>query len=331
MRAQRLSPVRLIAALALPILSATLWAPAARAQQSEADKLFDEGAKLMKAGRVAEACPKFEQSNKLDPEIGGLLWLADCYERNGQTASSYRTYKDAQKMAIERKDRQQRDKVAQKHITSLEKKLSKLTILAPAEKPEGLEVTRDGEKLGDSDLGLAVPVDPGAHVVVATAPHYRKWTKNISVGTDGSAETITVGPLEKEEAPPPPPPPEEPKSDPAFAYHVGGIVVAAAGLVGVGIGSVLGLVAAGKLSDSNADNHCDLANTCDALGLQLRSEAKDAALVSTIAFIAGGVAIAAGITVYFLAPKKSHRDLGRTYFAPLIGSGTYGAAFGGTF
>ena len=303
----------------------------ALAQQSEADKLFDEGAALMKAGRVAEACPKFEQSNKLDPEIGGMLWLADCYERNGQTASAYRTYKDAQKMAIERKDKHQRDKVAQKHITGLEPKLSKLTVLAPADKPAGLEVTRDGQKLDASDLGLAVPVDPGSHTIVATAPHFRKWEKSVAIGTDGSAENVTIGPLEPEEGAAAPPPPEEDHGDPAFAYHVGGIVVGAAGLVGIGIGSALGLVAAGKLSDSNANNHCDAADTCDAVGLQLRAEAKDAALVSTIAFIAGGVALAAGITMYFLAPKKKKHEMLGTYFAPMVGNGTYGAALGGTF
>ncbi len=312
-------------ALALVVLS-----PAAFAQQSEADKLFDEGAALMKAGRVAEACPKFEQSNKIDPEIGGLLWLADCYERNGQTASAYRTYKDAQKMAIERKDKQQRDKVAQKHINSLEPKLSKLTVLAPAAKPAGLEVTRDGQKLGDSDLGLAQPVDPGAHTIVATAPNFQKFEKKVEVGTDGSAETVTIA-MEKEEVAATPAAPAQEESDPGFAYHVGGIVLGAAGLVGIGVGSVLGLMAAGKLSDSNANNNCDAQDTCNALGLQLRAEAKDFALVSTIAFIAGGVALAAGITTFFLAPKKRKHESVARYFSPMIGNGTFGAALGGSF
>jgi hypothetical protein len=245
-------------------------APSAGAQQSEADKLFDEGLALMKSGHVAEACPKFEASNKIDPEVGGLLWLADCYDRNGQTASAYRTYKEAQKLAIERKDKQQRDKVAQKHITTLEPKLSKLTVLAPADKPAGLEVKRDGATLGDSDLGLAVPVDPGAHTIIATAPHFLEWKQKIDVGTDGSAVTVTVGPLQKEAEPPPPPPPEDP-SDPGFTFKVSGIVVGGVGLVGIGIGSVLGLIAADQLSQSNSNGHCDAADTCDLVGLGLRS------------------------------------------------------------
>jgi hypothetical protein len=301
-----------------------------RAQQSEADKLFDEAAALMKDKKYAEACPKFEASNKLDPQVGGLLWLADCYDRNGQTASAYKTYKDAQKMAIEKKDKQQRDKVAQKHLNQIEPHLTKLTILAPQEgKPDGLEVTRDGEKLEGSDLGLAVPLDPGMHVITATAPKYKEWKKKIEVSGDGNTVTMTIGPLEKEEVAAPPPPPVE-EGDPGFGYHVGGVVVGAMGLISIGVGSALGLVAAGKLSDSNANNHCDAQNTCDAIGLDLRSQAKDAALVSTILFVAGGVAVAAGITLFVLAPKKKHNAI-LAHVAPAIGSGFYGFSLAGTF
>lgn len=315
---------------ALAISALLFFATRARAEQSEADKLFDEGAALMKAGKYADACPKFEQSNKLDPEIGGMLWLADCYERNNQSASAYRTYKDAQKLAIDKKDKQQRDKVAQKHITTLEAHLTKLTILGPADKhPDGLRVTRDGEALGPSDLGLAIPVDPGSHVVTATAPTFKKWEKTLDVQGEGATVTVTVGPLEKVDAGAPLPVVDD--ADPGFAMHVGGVVVGAAGLVSVGVGSVLGLIAAGKLSDSNANGHCDAADTCDTVGLELRGEAKDAALLSTVLFIAGGVAVATGITLFFLAPKKKRASTTFAHVVPVIGNGFYGATLGGTF
>ncbi len=315
-----------LAAVATAIV---LGATTASADQSEADKLFDEGAALMKQNKYADACPKFEASNKLDPEIGGMLWLADCYERNGQTASAYHAYKDAQRMAIEKHDKQQRDKVAQKHMTTLEPHLAKLTVLGPQEaRPAGLIVTRDGEQLGPSDLGMAVAVDPGSHVVTATAPHFKKWEQKIDVTGEGATVTLTVGPLERADAAPPPVVDE---GDPAFPYHVGGIVVGCAGLVSIAVGSILGLVAAGKLSDSNANNHCDAKDTCDAVGLGLRSEAKDAALLSTILFIGGGVALAAGITIFVLAPKKKRSAPTFGGLSPVVGPGFYGMTFGAKF
>jgi tetratricopeptide (TPR) repeat protein len=319
--------------VALTLLARPSLAQKHKKQQSEADRLFDEGAALMKQNKYSEACAKFAASNRLDPEIGGLLWLADCYERNGQTASAYKTYKDAQKMAIERHDKKQRDKVAQRHIDDLETRLTKLTVLAPVDgRPDGLEVTRDGDTLGSSDFGLAVPVDPGMHTIKASAPHYEKWEKRIEASGDGETVKVTVGPMQKIYVAPPKPPVEEgTENDPAFAYHVGGIVTGSVGLIALGVGSAFGLIASGKLDESNSNGHCDAADTCDLVGLQLRSDAKDAALASTILFVAGGVALAAGITIFFLAPHKKHVAATFGNIAPVVGPGLYGAALSGSF
>ena len=307
--------------------------PSLAQQKSEADKLFDEGAALMKQNRYSEACEKFAASNKLDPEIGGLLWLADCYARNGQTASAYKTYKDAQKMALDRHDKKQRDKVAQRHIDEIEPHLSKLTIVVPQDqRPPGLVIMRDSTKVDPSDYGLAVPVDPGSFTITATAPSYEKWSQKVDATGEGQTATITVGPLVKIATVATGPAPETASApDPAFAYHVGGIVTGAVGLVALGVGSVFGLIAGSNLHDSNT-THCDINDTCDAVGLQLRASAKDAALASTIFFIAGGVALAAGITIFLLAPhKKKPTGAVFGYVAPAVGDGYYGAVLGGAF
>ena len=304
-----------------------LFARPAAAQKSEADKLFDEGAALMKENKFSEACAKFAESNRLDPEVGGLLWLADCYERNGQTASAYNAYKDAQKMAVERKDKKQRDKVAQRHMDDIEPHLTKLSIIVPPDtRPEGLVVTRDGKPVAASAFGVAVAVDPGSYTITATAPHYEKWERKVDATGEGQTASITVGPLTKIFVAPLP----QPEADPAFAFHVGGIITGAVGLVAIGVGSAFGLIAGAKLKDSNA-THCDASDRCDAVGLQLRGEAKDAALASTILFVAGGVALAGGITLFFLAPKKKATNAVFAHLAPAVGPGFYGATLGGSF
>ncbi|HEY1956418.1 MAG TPA: hypothetical protein VGH28_12420 [Polyangiaceae bacterium] len=313
------------------IAASTLAArPAAAQQKSEADKLFDEGAALMKENRYGEACAKFAASNRLDPEIGGLLWLADCYSRNGQIASSYKTYKDAQKMALDRKDKKQRDKVAERHIEELEPRLTKLAIVVPHDqRVPGLVVSRDANKVDPAEFGLAQPIDPGSFTITATAPNYEKWSQKVDASGEGQTATVTVGPLVKIAIAQPGPPPNAP--DPAFVYHVGGIVTGAIGLVAIGVGSAFGLIAGDHLKESNS-THCDINDTCDAVGLQLRSEAKDAALASTILFVAGGVALAAGITIFLLAPhKKTTTAPVFGYIAPAVGDGLYGAVVGGSF
>ena len=61
----------------------------AHAQTADAETLFREGKRLMKKGEIAEACKRFEASEKLDPVSGTELNLADCLEKNHQTASAW--------------------------------------------------------------------------------------------------------------------------------------------------------------------------------------------------------------------------------------------------
>ena len=54
-----------------------------------AQALFDQGRDLMRQNKHAEACPKLAESNRLDPAIGTLFHLADCYEQSGRVASAW--------------------------------------------------------------------------------------------------------------------------------------------------------------------------------------------------------------------------------------------------
>ena len=76
-----------------------------------------------------------------------------------------------------------------------------------------------------------------------------------------------------------------------------------AGVVGLGIGAAFGASTISKQNESNADGHCDAANTCDDAGLALRSEAITAATVSTIGIIAGGAALVGGVVLVLTAPS----------------------------
>ncbi|CAN5665767.1 hypothetical protein BH09MYX1_BH09MYX1_16910 [soil metagenome] len=310
-------------AFAITLCLALATAPAFAQTKTEADRLFDEGTALMNDGKFAEACPKIAESVKLDPGVGGMLWLADCFERSGKTYSAWKAFKDAEKLAIDTKDSKGRDKVAQKRAAALEPKLSKLTLVAPSPAPAGLKISCDGKELSASELGTELAIDPGAHTIVMEAPNTKRTEQTVTVPDAGTASVVLV--LAKDDKPPPPPTVDD--SSPGTPMRIAGGALGGLGLVGVVVGSVFGVIASSKLSQSNDKNHCDDQNTCDATGLDLRAQAKDAALVSTIMFIAGGVALAAGITLFVLAPKSKSQ----VALVPAVGPGAAFATLVGRF
>ena len=160
----RLVPAVLAAASLVLLAPSAAWA----GNEAAAEALFVEAQKLVKEKKYAEACPKFAESNRLDRGAGTLIHLADCYEKNKQTASAWATYKEAASaaQALGRADWQ---KLATQRSNALEPKLAKLTIKV-SDPVDKLEVTKDGAPYAQASWGVALPVDVGSHTVEASAP-----------------------------------------------------------------------------------------------------------------------------------------------------------------
>jgi hypothetical protein len=214
----------------------------------------------------------------------------------------------------------------------------------------GLQVLRDGVPVEREEMGLAVPVDPGEHAVVVTSPGHAALTLRAHVGPESPTASVVVDALGEDTgvaaAPPPaaaPPAPlpqampadGPPAAAPASGADSGttrrwvGIGIGGLGVVGIGVGSALGLVAKSKLDQSNDDNHC-IADHCDAKGLGLRKDAESAATGSTLFFVAGGVALATGIVLFVTAPRAQPAT-GIVVVAPVPLAGGGGALVRATF
>ncbi len=170
------------------ILAAVLFffASVGRANDpARAQALFTEGRALFAQGKLVEACAKFEESNKADPAFGTQLNLAACYEKLGKTASAW-----ALLVALASSGSDERAKYAGERAAQLEPSLSKLTLSVP-NAPAGTEVKRDGVAVSTASYGLAVPVDPGHHVIDATAPG-KRFHREVDVPANAVRITVTV-------------------------------------------------------------------------------------------------------------------------------------------
>lgn len=301
-------------------------------RRSRAQALFDEGRDLVFAKRFDEACPKLAESLRLENGIGTMLYLADCYEKNGQLAGAWSQFRAAASLAEEKHD--ERAAVARRRAASLEQKLTRLVIVVPRDRlVPGLEVTRDGMPVNEADFGGPLPVDPGIHTIAAKAPQHAPWSINVAVPASPGAITVNIPLLEARApepealapAPKPPPPapvstepqsaPPAPSPEPVASHgsswmRVTGVTLGVVGLAAAGAGAFFGLRAKGQYDDSNQNGHCTADNRCDAEGKQLRSDANGSAQQSTILVTAGLGAIATGVAFYLLSPS-AHAPAGQ--------------------
>lgn len=298
-------------ALALAVVATSLASAAGAAAQPSANDaavaevLFEEGKRLMADGKLAEACPKLAESNRLDTGIGTLLFLADCYEKNGQVASAWATFREAATLAQKTTD--SREKIAQGRAAALEPVLPRLTVAVPAaSRVAGLRVERDGAEVGTVQWDVALPMDPGKHALTATAPGRVAWTTTVVVerGVRARVEIPTLAPAPTKPTDPPGAVARSDEGARGGTQRVVGVGLAAAGVVALGAGGYFGLAAKGKADD--ASGHCS-GNACDPTGLELRDGARSRADLATGLFVGGAVAVVAGVVVWWIAPRGSAR------------------------
>src|SRR5262245_11520882 len=99
--------VRLATVPAAVILAISFWSAGAHAQPAETvgEQLFREGRELLGAGKVDEACAKFEQSYQLEHALGSLLNLANCEEQRKRFKVALDHWREAAKNADTQKNR----------------------------------------------------------------------------------------------------------------------------------------------------------------------------------------------------------------------------------
>ena len=338
-------PLRRFAFLA-PVCSLLLQAAPAAAQNDKAaaEALFDQGLRLMKQNSFNDACSKLEESERIDPAVGTLLYLGECYERVGKTASAWATFREAASLAGN-SNQVDRARIADSRAQDLEPKLSRLSVeLAPeVARIADVVVKRGTQRLEPSLYGTPLPVDPGEYRIEVTAPGYETWTTPIKVEGGGASASVRVPGLVKSAAPlaaptaTPPlpsglgkqtPPPKLPPPATRPGLTTGqtlGLVVGSVGVVGLGLGTYFGVRAIGKNSDAEPlcrDNRCVQA------GINLTEKAKTSAAAANIAFAAGGALVALG-GVIFLSTGASDAD--KVALVPLLGPSSAAASISGSF
>jgi hypothetical protein len=323
------------AAVILTAPLARAQAPAPATDKVAAEALFEDGRRLVAAGSFVEACPKFADSERLDPSPGTLLNLASCYEKLGRSATAWATYREAAS-AANAAGRTEYVATAQRHADALAPTLARLTVTV-AQPVEGMQVTRDGVRVERAEWGAPIPIDSGSHNMEATAPGHKSWASAVDVPKDGLQVAVAVPPLEalaSEPSPPVVPPPvPSPVPQPAqpvpaqaeggggSGQRIMGLIVAGVGVVGLGVGAGFALSAKSQYNTSLSSCEPSNPNACNATGVSQRNDARSAGNIASVAVSVGAAALVGGAVIWLTAPHGGQppSSSARIGIAPTLG------------
>lgn len=312
-RASTMRSSRALLATAVVTLSLLEVAPARAQAEAVSAELFERGLASMQAGDFEQGCGALKESFRLDPRPGTLFTLAECEKGWGKLARAMTHYEDylaryARMPEPQRATQRERFDVATAAVEQLKGEVPRLLVRVEGSLPPGAAVTCDELPLGSASLGVALPFDPGAHVVRLTgagAPQeqrvdlVRGATKvvvlYVSTGAaaasgegEGAADGDVAGP---------------PRGRRTLVYAVGGV-----GAASLATGLVLGAIVLGK--KGTVDDHC-VDGVCDAEGKSAADSAQALGLWSTVTTGVGVAGIAAAAVLFFTDPARKAKESAR--------------------
>ena len=279
---------------------------------------FKLGYQHAQDGKCDRAIPHFVESLKLDAKAITLINLASCEEKTARLGDALGHWVEARARA-QAEGNAGIEEEAEKRAKALEPRLSKLSVVL-AGAVAGAEVTRDGVVLGGASMGVPLPVNPGAHTLVVKAKGHEDATETVSLA-EGEVKRIALklgAARKEEEAPVAAGVAVAPETRGLSPYVFLGFGTA---LVGVGVGTVAGILAFGKASTAKAG--CPN-NACTPSAEDAVASGRTLGTLSTIGFIVGGAGAALGVYGLLVTKPRASTSLA-------VSVGPMGGGVRGTF
>lgn len=296
--------------LCLLLGSSPLWA-ATQEEKAGARAAATQGEAAFNQKRWADAIDLFSRAESLVHSPVHLLFKARAFAQLGQLVKARETYLEIireQPSAPSPAITKAQDS-AKAELPTIEPRLANLTIRVSGPGAESATVTMDDTALPSALIGLSQPVDPGAHRFRARSGDLQSEPVDLSLkeggtgtvelalkplgvspalgASEGSSATVTGA-----------------ESSHGNGLRTASYVALGVGAVGLAVGTVFALSAKSKYDDANAlcpSFPCPLTREQAGTRDQLGSDGDSAKTLSLVGFIAGGVGVAAGATLFVLS------------------------------
>jgi hypothetical protein len=312
----------------------------------EARAHFSAGVSFLQdpdGARYEDAYREFNAAYAASPSwkiLGNLGLSAMKLERDGEAIDAYTKYLAEGGKEIERDERTQIDrdlKTLQASVVYVSLGIEPVGATLTDERVPGSGATvvnRYGPLGASARIGLR----PGHHRLTVELAGYDKavWELDavprqeqsnrfvLQAAAQAPAPVVATAPP-AQEAPPPPP-----ETSGGSGLRTGAFVAFGVGAVGLGLGTVFALQANGKYTDANdmcPNFPCQLTQADADKRQSLADDGDKAKTISLVGFIAGGLGVATGVTLFVLSNGQNKQAA--VTVSPVVGFGS--AALRGTF
>jgi len=184
---------------------------------------------------------------------------------------------------------------ARGEIAALARRLPSVVLRVDGPAASSAEVEIDGVRVAAASLGAPRFVDPGSHVLRASAPGFSTSESTFTVREAESAELPivlrAVGTIAAAS-------PRETTTEPSRSRDgvlAAGFVTGGVGVAALGIAAVTGALYLG--AEGDVDDHCDDAGRCDAEGIDAASSGETLGAINTVALFGGLAALGGGVAL----------------------------------
>jgi hypothetical protein len=257
----------------------------------KAQQLFAE-AKALESSNLREACNKFAESLHYNPAaIGTLLNVALCDEKLGRVASAVAKFTEARDRAREQ-DLPVHVRAAEDHLAGLAPQVPHLAIRLTQQLPE-TKILVDDRVVAADALG-DIPIDPGEHVVVVSAPDRLPHRTTIAIAP-AERKAIVIPALVR-------------SVTVTSSWRRIGQIATITGSAAFGTSIGLALYGRHMYGQQFDQKHCGTnqsgGTSCDTTGQPRVDKARTYGNVATVVGGIGLAVAAAGAVVWYLAPRS---------------------------
>jgi tetratricopeptide (TPR) repeat protein len=307
---------------AVLLAASLLSSRAASANDPEVEARFKKGVELFKEADFRAALVEFRRAydKSKNPKI--LYNIAKTEFQLTDYVAAIATYERYLSEGAAVIDKARRAEV-EEELPKLRARVATATITTNV---SGATVSIDDEVVGTTPIASPVLLNPGVHRIVVRKDGFAESLRRIEVA-GGDFPAVDLRLTEQAAALGKSSDPEVKSSAPGSTLRTTGIIVGATGLVAIGIGAAFGLSA--KSKNDEAADMCTGIECRDPRAITLTDDARSAATISTIGFVAGGVLLAGGAGLFLFAPRSESKTALR--LAPRVGPQAAFLSIGGGF